>query len=189
MRDRSRGRSVLPVSPSPLEPPIGGPSLSRRGQTSVTSLVTYRSRHWPRASRDPEVASSVQNVPRPARPAAGQQCFAAVGTRIVPWRQPGDRSIDPPDRLLHRPLRPSPTPMQQGLSSAPSQALFVATWHLRGLPRRNSRPCTGSGAASAPQAVGPPSLIPRRGATPMSAPRRPPSINVRRSRAGGGRRG
>ena len=51
---------------------LSRPSLSRRGQTSAASLVTYRSRRWSRASRDPEVASSFQNVPRPTRSAAGQ---------------------------------------------------------------------------------------------------------------------
>jgi hypothetical protein len=44
----------------------------RYARPSRYPLVTYRSRRWSRASRDPEVASSFQNVPRPTRSAAGQ---------------------------------------------------------------------------------------------------------------------
>ena len=48
----------------------------RFARPSRYPLVTYRSRRWSRASRDPEVASSFQNVPRPKRP----RCRARVAT-------------------------------------------------------------------------------------------------------------
>jgi hypothetical protein len=68
LRDRSRVRSVRHVSPSPLEQPFAvptGPDFDRvAGHVPVATLIT--------CSRDPEVASSIQNVPRPTRSAAGQ---------------------------------------------------------------------------------------------------------------------
>jgi hypothetical protein len=66
---RSCGRSARHASQRSLGS-IPAASLS------VASLVTYRSRRWSRASRDPEVASSFQNVPRPKRP----RCRARVAT-------------------------------------------------------------------------------------------------------------
>ena len=54
----------------------GSPESIPAASLSVESLVTYRSRRWSRASRDPEVASSFQNVPRPKRP----RCRARVAT-------------------------------------------------------------------------------------------------------------
>ena len=48
----------------------------RYARPSRYPLVTYRSCRWSRASRDPEVAFSFQNVPRPKRP----RCRARVAT-------------------------------------------------------------------------------------------------------------
>ena len=48
----------------------------RYARPSRYPLNRCRSRRWSRASRDPEVASSFQNVPRPKRP----RCRARVAT-------------------------------------------------------------------------------------------------------------
>jgi hypothetical protein len=74
------------------------------------------------ASRDPEVTSSFQNVPRPNTVALqGRSCRAATGVRIMPWRQPGDWEINSSGRL-HR-ASPS-SPLRARLVGQCSKALW-----------------------------------------------------------------
>ena len=77
--------------------------------------------------------------PRPTWPAAGQQCLAVTGARIVPWISSWRQSIKPPDGL-HRSLGPMPTwhlgsrcrcPVSPGLCAMCVRALRVSVPCLR----------------------------------------------------------
>jgi hypothetical protein len=84
--------------------------------------------------------------PRPTWPAAGQQCLAVTGARIVPWISSWRQSIKPPDGL-HRSLRPMPTwhlgsrcrcPVSPGLCAMCVRAPRVS---VPGVSEIKGRPC------------------------------------------------
>jgi hypothetical protein len=80
----------------------------RYARPSRYPLHRFRSRRWSRASRNPEVASSIHPKAESwleTAPLPGRGCHAAIGDRIVPWRLV-NRSSDRLHRASPRRARP-----------------------------------------------------------------------------------